>query len=329
MSAESKQELKFPTDLSPNRYIVLDFYKADKVGAIGKSITTMLKNGVTQLSQGSILGTVTAIGTGAIETTGLLFNTVANEVTGRVSGNSEAGYNIDLATAEITKNKDTYVDSIYLPLTNNLGEELAHNYDQSNGAISSLLEMSGAASTTNKAVGAISAFTGSRSLLLNPDLVQMYKGTGLRKLSLSWTLMPDSKEEAQIIFEIVRRFKEYSSPELQAGNALLLSPLFCSVTFTNQILNESIRTSDMVINSVLLNYSESGFMETFADGVPKSIVLNVEMGERTMRTREDWYPTAKTYSELADTYATTPKGTSSRTYSLAERNQQIKSKSKG
>jgi len=290
------QALMFPKDLSKNRYIIFDFYRTNKLESVRKTVKDFiwgLGGSTKNISQGGgAASEVKSVIVSGIDVAESIYDTISTEVTTRIDNST------GLNTAEVPKTigvDGTYVDSFFLPLTNELTEGIGHQYDQTNGALTNTLNhfAGDGVSAIQSAINNISSFTGSRNLLLNPDYVQMYKGTGLRSLSLSWMLMPDSKEEAEDLFEIIRRFKEYSAPELSTGNALLLSPLFCAVTFTNTELNQNIRTTDMVISTVSVNYSSEGFMEAYYDGTPKAIKLDIGLSERTMRTQKDWLPIKK------------------------------------
>ena len=212
----------------------------------------------------------------------------------------EADFSEALATQGILQNKDTYRASIYLPLTNALTENLKHEYTEQRGAVSNILNtlmgkadsavsgVLGSNYNVQTAINDISNFTGSRTILINPDYVQTYKGAAMRGVQLTWSLVPKNDKEVESIFNIIRSFKEYSSPKIQIAASLLTAPMFCTITFNNKMLDGSVRFEEMVIESVDVNYSETGFMETYHDGAPKAITLDIKFLERRMKTQKDW-----------------------------------------
>jgi hypothetical protein len=53
----------------------------------------------------------------------------------------------------------------------------------------------------------------------------------------------------------------------------------------------------MVIDSVSVNYSPTGFMEMYADGIPKSISLSISLIERKPKMAKDWLAENEVLSE--------------------------------
>ena len=303
----------FPQNLSKTRYISFNFYDSN--------FTDDIKQVVVDLVAYSAKGANHLIGTNAfteglkssastVSKTLASFNLhdnniydFAGEVVKRVTekeakgGNSltdatKAQFSDGLNARSAIKN-GIFKFAIYLPLVNGMREQNSQNYSPQDGIVAStvgqMLPKSVSGALTN-----IGNFFGARTLMTNPDYVQTYQGASLRAFVLSWVLMPNSKEEARAIFNIVRQFKRASSPQRTAGGAGLLPPLFCQVEFQNEIIEDSLRMEEMVIQGIAVNYSESGFMETFRDGVPKAIMLEISINERRMRDESDWASTRDT-----------------------------------
>jgi len=287
--------LIFPDDLNEKRYISFDFYAPEFAKEVVGALSGVLDAGITLVSaatgnggtvSGAVGTAVTAAKSGA-SALGKAFDKSAARFTISKDSSGNSSISGDIATQGIEKSSKTYKGTIFLPISNSLSEGLSNDYDgNSGGAAANILgKASGVADVLNE----VSTFTGTRSLLINPDFVQNYKGSGLRSLDLEWTLMPNNQQETKKILEIINTFKKFSSPETQAAKALLLSPYFCVVTFNNPILDDSLRLEEMVITSIDVNYGGGmSNMEMFSDGMVKQITLSVKLGERRMKTMEDW-----------------------------------------
>lgn len=277
----------FPNDLSPKRYISFDFYAPE----LGSEIVSAAGSAVQAVSQGisgntsGALKSAAAAGDNIVNT----LDVVKNSFTERFSVDENGKVEGNVASTNIKMDAKTYRGTIFMPLTNGINEALNNSYSEEQGAVSSLLgNIAGPNSMAGKIMGDMAKFTGTRALLSNPDAVQTYKGTGLRMVVMTWSLMPRNFEEAEQITKIVRLFKRYASPETQAAQALLLAPPFCQITITNPILDDALRYEEMNIESVTVDYGVSGAMETFSDGMLKEINLNVKFIERRMKTYDDW-----------------------------------------
>lgn len=279
---------KFPMDLSPARYVVFDFYEPTFISGVTKALEIIVSTAATAVNKGISADDIKQKAKQIATIGGNMYNKLSNELNKRVSFD-DGKFTGNVSTMEIEKNASEYEGSVYLPLTNSLSEEITHEYSSQRGGVSNLLDKiisgDGVAQT---AINGLANFTGSRTILVNPDYVQTYKGAGMRGVQLEWILIPNNKEEAAIIFNIIRVFKEYSSPIPQTAKALLLAPAFVAVTFNNKVLDNSVRLDEMVIDSVGVNYSETGFMESFWDGTPKALKLSLGLKERRMKTRDDW-----------------------------------------
>lgn len=298
MVKETDKEINiFPLDLSPRSYMSFDFYAPEFEKSILKSVEGLFTSGVQLVSGSTDIGTAISNAGQNIVNAG---NTVINAFTSRyksVGSVSSVGVN----TRAIVANKSSYKNSIFMPLTNGITETINNQYSESSGAVASLLnQVIGPDSKANAVTTGMANFTGTRALLTNPDVVQTYKGSGLRSVVMSWTLMPKNDLEAKKILKIIRLFKRYASPELQGMKALLLAPYFCKITLTNKLLDGTLRYEEMVIESVQTDYGSSGAMEVFSDGIPKEINLSIKMNERRMKTMEDWDTTDKRLARIGD-----------------------------
>lgn len=307
----------FPQDLSKTRYISFNFYDSnftDEIKAVAVDLVAYSAKGANTFvgtnafTEG--LKTSASVVSKTLSSFHLNDNDIydfAGDVVDRVTKkDAEAGNNLTNATkqefakgfnARSAIENGIFKFAIYLPLVNGMREQNSQNYSPQDGIVASTMGQLLPKSVSG-ALSNIGNFFGARTLMTNPDYVQTYQGASLRAFVLSWVLMPNSKEEARAIFNIVRQFKRASSPQRTAGGAGLLPPLFCQVQFQNEIIEDSLRMEEMVIQGISINYSESGFMETFRDGVPKAIMLEVSINERRMRDESDWVSSKDTESNV-------------------------------
>jgi len=294
---------QFPDTLDEIRYTEFNFYKSDLakqlVDSIESASVTVTKTTidvVQNVKSGDISDAAKAFGEGIVAVGGQLIKTgssllhdVTTELDKRINENNKAN---SRSFQEVSR---SWVGSIDLPIPNNLKESLSHDWQENNGQISQLINKGvGADTIVGKVLDTLSQSTGTRNITTNPDYVQMYRGTKPRNVSFEWILMPNNVKEAKTIFNLIRKFKAYSSGHPSASYAFLTAPYFCEITIRNKVMNDSLKLTDMVINNVSVNYSESGYMEMFYDGTPKAITLSLELTERRTKTVKDWMNTSET-----------------------------------
>jgi len=294
---EESTMFKFPFDLSEVRYMQFNFFD----GVSGEDITNKISN-------------ITAKAISKSENTKEGYKAFVKKAkdTYKEYGLKEGGFMefLDKTQEKIddpTKQEDlelpddvtsrsaldnaTFVNAIFMPLVNNLRESINQGYNAENGALASMmgeLESNSKISAVSNSLSNAGKLFGARVWQKNPDFIQQYTGSALRSFVLSWQLTPNSKDEAKVLFEIIRIFKRMSSPIKAGGGVFIKPPLFCNIHINNEHLQDSIRMDEMVISQINVNYSETGYMETFKDGVPKAIMLEMTVNERRMKTEEDW-----------------------------------------
>jgi len=306
-----EDSIAFPTDLSQFRYMAFNFYDSaftDKLADVAVDLVVYGAKGIGGKVGTSVVAEVT---NSASEGASALFgsNNDVSPILKKVAQRAEkAGNETDAQSKQsFASTKKFFSDgvdarnaietgkfkfAIYLPLVNGFRETITHNWNAEKGLVSETISGLIKPSIT-KSIQGIGNMFGARTALINPDWVQTYAGTGLRSFVLTWVLMPNTADEAKDIFNIVRKFKRASSAQRGPTGATLLPPLYCNIEFTNPTLESSVRMNEMVVTGMAINYSESGFMETFRDGVPKAISLELQIAERRMKTERDWKPIAK------------------------------------
>lgn len=128
----------------------------------------------------------------------------------------------------------------------------------------------------------------SAESIINPNTELLYSGTGLRQHGYTFKMIPQSKEEANSVIEIVERFKLACVPKEKAaafGGAFknfIGIPDLCKVSFIGSGGGENkylpkYKTS--AITSVNVNYVTDGQFVAYREGHPLGVVLTVSFTE--------------------------------------------------
>ena len=305
--------ISFPNDLSKYRYMAFNFYDSNTINNIEDVAVDLVvyANKSLDTAIGSNAGTtgLEVIGKGAGDAVDEFFggsNSISPIFRKLEARAKEASTQNEAQLSDKTKKafadgvnarnaieNGVFKFAVYLPIVNSFRETITHNWNAEKGIVAETI--GGVVNPkVTKSIQGIANMFGARTSMVNPDWVQTYGGTGLRSFVLTWVLMPNTEQEAKDIFNIVRKFKRASSPELGLTGATVKPPLFCNIKFTNDTIENSVRMDEMVVSGIAINYSETGFMETFRDGVPKAISLELTVSERRMKTEKDWKPKINT-----------------------------------
>lgn len=167
----------------------------------------------------------------------------------------------------------------------------------------------------------------SMGIFTNPQLQLLYKGIGLREFSLSFTLTPKTKAEAETVKNICDSFAYYSLPGIsgaQDGNSgMFLTPpqvfqidfqflgdsglvgkvsnaIYSalnktglnvlagnSTTVTNGKPSKTFNVNDCVLQGVSIDYAPNGWA-TYNDGYPVQTTILLNFKETTMYTKREF-----------------------------------------
>jgi len=284
--SDKVEVVKYPEDLSPNRFISLEFFDPANIQNISSLLDSMKKAGIS------------------------LFNTVDGKNKFNGSEVAKAFSNMGNKASKVIK---TAVDNIlsegrsafkkkvlkgvlYLPLPNSLKDASQNRYQESSGAISSLVNKINNNSISNS-FNELSNSVGAKNIIFNSDLNQIYKGSSLRTLDLSWMLIPQNVKERNNIIKMIKMIKKYSSPDASISRLFLMQPSLVNVVLSNPTLNDIQRYHNMVINSVSIDFGSGGNMEMFYDGMIKEITLSISLVELKINTKQDWSDDKKSQLE--------------------------------
>ena len=121
---------------------------------------------------------------------------------------------------------------------------------------------------------------------MNPQLQVLFHGIGFRSFQFDFTFTPYSKEESEMVKQIIYLFKYHSAPEINK-NGIFTQGMYMKVPDTFNIKfyygneeNRNVhRIGECVCTHVNVDYAGSGQWSTFNDGNPTQIRLTLQFQE--------------------------------------------------
>lgn len=202
--------------------------------------------------------------------------------------------------------------SVTLPYPVSLSDNQNHNWQNTEGVLAQLSgtamnvlgEMAGdiKGKITNKYVqsalggadpdklyAAISNNLGIRKNIIDPGYFQNYTGSAPRSFAMAYTLVPQSQRDAQTIKDIIRWFKQYSSPTFISGSPLMGAPFLFNISFAgNTYLSDMFKMDKCVLTGVSVDYASDGAFMLYSDGFPKQIGLALNFAEVELKYAQDY-----------------------------------------
>lgn len=133
---------------------------------------------------------------------------------------------------------------------------------------------------------ALSKITG---LAANPMKEQIFRGIDFRTFSMEYMFAPRNEREAQNVLNIIQAFKYHMMPELREGsNFLFIYPSEFDVVYYHagqENLNVHRHTSCVLVD-MNVNYTPQGVFNTFKNGMPTQIGINLTFKELAITTKE-------------------------------------------
>jgi len=254
---------------------------------------------VSTIKKNASVAGVKSIAASAVNSTVSAFNQANTSLNNSLNGVQEVAHVSATNAAELAQikrnnanaNSDPVIAAIVLPVPNSLSDSQSHDYDTTTGLAAEALKY-GAKKVFGDGYADIASHianqAGTHQTVTNPKYFQNYTGTKPRTFQSSWDLIPESRAEADMIFQIVMKLKEFSSPSLSTGGATLVSPMYFSVELNNDYLTSMLSLDKVVITQVSLNYSSDDSMQLTRDGMPKQMRLDISFSEVTVQTSEDY-----------------------------------------
>lgn len=177
--------------------------------------------------------------------------------------------------------------ALMLPL---LGEAAIKALGNKNYAQVGQTAMEGAAALGLKGGGeggaALSAATG---MAYNPRKEQVFKGVDFRTFQFDYQFFPRDAKESRNVLDIIKAFKLHMQPEFKDANKFLyVYPSEFDITYyAGGKENKSIhRHTSCVLTEMSVNYTPNGMFNTFDDGTPTQINIQLTFRELALMDKD-------------------------------------------
>ncbi len=127
--------------------------------------------------------------------------------------------------------------------------------------------------------------------IFNSNIELIFSGVRLRQpFSFTFDMVPRSQKEAQVIKQIIRKFKQYSAAKRQGSGLFLKAPEVFKLEYMSgknrhPYLN---RFKICALNGITVNYTGSGTYATYSDGAPVNTILGLSFQELSPIYAEDY-----------------------------------------
>ena len=156
--------------------------------------------------------------------------------------------------------------------------------------------------STNDA-GVVGVAAMQKGLAFNPQTALAFEGINLRQFGFAFTLVPESKEEAEDVRRIENFFRKYMYPDTKTGFSLQYPPKFKIQFFVGETENKYMpMIHDCYLAGVeaTFNPDSNAF---FIDGQPTAVSLTLNFSEVRMLTRHDVYKESQSTDDPSYDYS--------------------------
>lgn len=151
----------------------------------------------------------------------------------------------------------------------------------------------GGGETTKSAITAVAlqsaGLSAASGLAPNPKKEQIFKGVDFRTFTFSYQFFPRSSDEAKNVLEIIKEFKLHMHPEFKdrASFVYVYPSEFDIYYYHMSNENKAIhKHTSCVLQDMTINYTPNGIFNTFPDGMPTQINVQMTFKELAMLTKE-------------------------------------------
>jgi hypothetical protein len=133
------------------------------------------------------------------------------------------------------------------------------------------------------------AASASLGLAPNPKKEQLFKNVDYRTFQFEYQFFPRDEKEAEAVLNIIKEFKYHMHPEYKdPGEFLYVYPSEFDVSyFQNGKINENLhRHTSCVLTEMVVNYTPNGQFNTFANGMPTQINIQMTFKELALLTKD-------------------------------------------
>jgi hypothetical protein len=126
-------------------------------------------------------------------------------------------------------------------------------------------------------------------LAANPKKEQLFKGVNFREFQLSYNFFPRDSKESSNILNIIKQFKLHMHPEFrdEAAFIYIYPSEFDIYYYHGPMENKAIhRHTSCVMTDMSINYTPNGLFNTFEDGTPTQINVQMSFKELAILTKK-------------------------------------------
>ena len=115
-----------------------------------------------------------------------------------------------------------------------------------------------------------------------------YQGSNFREFGYNWVLIPNSKDEATEIMNIIKTIRFYSLPNYNSTNekGMVKYPWMWDVN-PSLAGKLDVELKDCVVTNFTVNYSPEGVLKTYSSGHPVSVTMDISFKELYKATDGD------------------------------------------
>ena len=116
---------------------------------------------------------------------------------------------------------------------------------------------------------------------MNPNMELLFGGPQLRSFGFTFKFSPRNAQEAKVLIDIIRFFKQGMAPQKTAEGLFLKTPRTWMLQYLHEgrehkFLN---KFKECALQSFSVNYTPDGNYSTFRDGVMTAYELTMSFGE--------------------------------------------------
>ena len=121
----------------------------------------------------------------------------------------------------------------------------------------------------------------TEGVVMNPNMELLFGGPELRSFGFTFKFSPRNAQEAKVLIDIIRFFKQGMAPQKQSAGLYLKTPRTWMLQYLHEgrehkFLN---KFKECALQSFSVNYTPDGNYSTFRDGVMTAYELTMNFGE--------------------------------------------------
>ena len=165
--------------------------------------------------------------------------------------------------------------------------------DESSGFLGGLFN--GAKQWVAKTINSTDVASFSTGVAKNSMKTELFKDVGLRSFGFNYKFAPKNQAEANVVEKIIKWFKYTAHPDYDDTNyGVMKYPFVFNIThYITDANGKAVENKNLprhtlsVLESVSVTYGNNGFINTFSDGRPTEISLELKFKELFTLTRGD------------------------------------------